>query len=1428
MARPRARPPPPAAFPSFPIAALVLVFSAVSSQAASPSLPQIDFSSLGTVAVVGSFAGLSFYDADNPAPTYSSTRSTLLARTAAGAFDKVAETDDGGSIAAVCQSPDGTVFVGGNFTQIGGVTAANIASYDPAGHAFAAMGNGLTGEVRALACNGTTVYAGGDFTASEGGPNVASWSIGSKAWSALPFYGLDGSVESIFPSADGLSLFFGGSFSTTFSNSSSNSTLASADSSSFPSIGSSLTPISLNSSDYWASPTTYISGFGRPQYIFCPRHDDGVGASWLLVDGQAGYFIARMYRELNVRGIRLGNTFYEGRGTKNFSVVSIPDDQVLTLSYASDPSDPSSALVTCSDNCPLAHNESIPYQDFLFPEGTTLTGFQLNVNGWYGAGGGLHLLQLLSEGSYAYASEADNLSPCTSGLAASTQSTVSTTGTWTTANATTSIAGTTQTVLVGSIDGGNDAASSAPSITWQPYVTEEGDYAVYFTTPGCSSMGDCARRTSVLVTATPSGGTPNSTTIDQTNTATASTLIYNGTLAAGASSLSVSMSLADGAASFSGTTYEIVADYINLVAASTNGSSTRIERGYGLFEYALADQGTFGDVVSTSGSVNASGTMTNASGFDSLAFRLDNGAVVNSVVSVGNGSTTHVFVGGNFTFTPSSSSNTGSSTNVVSYASGQASAAPNGGLNGVVTSLLEYDGILYAAGSFDATTDGAVSELAGIARWNYSALSTKWEALGGTVPSIGGAIAQLAVVNTGSSSPNGSRAIVAVGGGGSGLAFYEPASSAWNSTMAGLFLGNLTAVGPAASLASTNATTYLAGNVLAAVRNSAPGGAVLSSGHNGSPQLSSFGFGFNSSSPSTSSGTTASSSRFRRAESSLQSLARSFAGPLDRRASSRIILEPRAPAPSSTFNLTLPSPISAVASTADSSSTDQVLAGAFWKNGSTTLMLLGGSFTSSTGVQNLGAYDTSKKTFSSLPGAETINGTVTSLMVLDDSLWIGGNFSTGGGRQGFATYDLQGGKVDDSQPPLSGYAGKNATLNVIAQRPGYDSQIVVAGGFASAGSLSCQSICLWDTSSLQWSAMGGGLQGVVGAIDFAGANSEYLVASGEFLLDSSTAYIARWNFRNSSWTGIGAATDLPGPATAVSADDHNSDKIFVAGKSSSSGVPYLAYWNGTAWADLNSNGTLASGSGVQQLAFVPLQSDHSSNDVVESNRMLLVSGDLNINDTSVSTALYDGENWYPYLVATSATGSAGVIAQLFYSVTDFSLSSGHHLAVGIVILISMAIALGFVFLFVLIGLLIALARRKDEPNSYPNNRGVTDVAIETSSAGALHRPTSLLQTVGAATAVLLDPKGEKAFDHDAAGGGAASFDGAVTSYGSDYGDDGEPSTALARYSFHAEHPGELSISANEQLSILEAADPNWWMVVNGAGQRGLVPQTYLA
>lgn len=72
---------------------------------------------------------------------------------------------------------------------------------------------------------------------------------------------------------------------------------------------------------------------------------------------------------------------------------------------------------------------------------------------------------------------------------------------------------------------------------------------------------------------------------------------------------------------------------------------------------------------------------------------------------------------------------------------------------------------------------------------------------------------------------------------------------------------------------------------------------------------------------------------------------------------------------------------------------------------------------------------------------------------------------------------------------------------------------------------------------------------------------------------------------------------------------------------------------------------------------VPLQDTHSANGVVEPDRMLMVSGLL--SDPSfgnASSALFDGETFIPYIVATSSSGTSGAIASLFHSFSSFSFN----------------------------------------------------------------------------------------------------------------------------------------------------------------------------
>lgn len=667
-------------------------------------------------------------------------------------------------------------------------------------------------------------------------------------------------------------------------------------------------------------------------------------------------------------------------------MISIPNNVQLSLTYSSDPTNPNSPTATCSANCPLAHDPNVPYQDFLFPADTLLTGFQMYIFGFYGVGAGLHSLELLSEGAYAYAVADNNNAPCTTGVAATTQSTVSTQGNWAQSNVNTNIAGTVSSVLVGQVPGGT-SQDAAPKLTWRPFVPKAGLYSIFYSTPGCRAAGTCGSRTNISVVTTPSAGFPITTSIDQTNPEELTTLIFNGTLPASSDGgVQLIVELAEGGAPFVGTDYEIVANFVSLVAASTSGLGQvpMAQRAHGLYEYAVGSGGTFGDAVAGSASLNATLTLPNATAFDNIALKLNSAAVVNSIVTIGSGTSTQVFVAGRFTYV----SGTSSSANVLAYSSNGVIVAPNGGLNGPVTSLVEFNGTIYAAGTFTATTDGTVTALQGAARWVYGASGSRWQSTG-TVPQIGGSIAALGVGPV----ADGSESIIAVGGGGANaLAVFDPSNSYWNSSQAGLVIGNLTAVSRSSSPFNSTGVVYFAGNVRAAQSFSAPGGAVLSASSTGAPKLSSLGFQLASTSPATSSNSTTSAAAKRDEIAVLRRL------------------NPRAP---TSVTTTLPSALSSTSSDAE------VLAGAFWMNGSAEVMVLGGRFASGNDIASIALYNKATQSLSGLKGLR-ISGVVNAVAVFGNALWIGGKFTTASGKEGLTSYNLLTSVVNETTPALTG------------------------------------------------------------------------------------------------------------------------------------------------------------------------------------------------------------------------------------------------------------------------------------------------------------------------------------------------------------------------------------------------------------------------
>ncbi|NDY94378.1 VWA domain-containing protein, partial [Wenzhouxiangella limi] len=113
------------------------------------------------------------------------------------------------------------LYVGGEFSQAGGLPASNVAKFDTTqtgNSGWSALGDGVNGTVWALSAIGTDLYVGGEFTQAGGSPanNVAkldATQIGNISWSALG----DGVNGGSFASARALTaigneLYVGGRF----------------------------------------------------------------------------------------------------------------------------------------------------------------------------------------------------------------------------------------------------------------------------------------------------------------------------------------------------------------------------------------------------------------------------------------------------------------------------------------------------------------------------------------------------------------------------------------------------------------------------------------------------------------------------------------------------------------------------------------------------------------------------------------------------------------------------------------------------------------------------------------------------------------------------------------------------------------------------------------------------------------------------------------------------------------------------------------------------------------------------------------------------------------------------------------------------------------------------------------------------------------
>jgi hypothetical protein len=312
--------------PSFGLIPLLFVLF---SHVAFAALPQVDFDRMGKVGLAGTFAGLDIFQNSSSSAAFDPATSTLLSRSSAGALSYLASTNAGGSILAGCALGD-LFYLAGSFSSIGSISANNIASYTPSSGAFAAVGsNGPNGEVNALFCDGNNnkVWAGGYFTSP--GLSVAVWDVKSSSWSKPPFSGLSGAearVLSITSNASQSSIFFAGSFVTSYQGSAvalndTNNPNVPFSAGATP-FSSSLVPVPLADAQVDGGPSSSDPQFSNITNVLCPSGADGPGNTWFAADGITAVVTVRTFQAISASGIRLGNTFLAGRGTTAFRSAS--------------------------------------------------------------------------------------------------------------------------------------------------------------------------------------------------------------------------------------------------------------------------------------------------------------------------------------------------------------------------------------------------------------------------------------------------------------------------------------------------------------------------------------------------------------------------------------------------------------------------------------------------------------------------------------------------------------------------------------------------------------------------------------------------------------------------------------------------------------------------------------------------------------------------------------------------------------------------------------------------------------------------------------------------------------------------------------------------------------------------------------------------
>lgn len=1013
---------------------------------------------LGRVGLAGDFSGISLYEFTSQAQSYSNGSQSLLTQLPNGIFTSLGLADS--VINAMCEyvnkdGADRRIVVGGNFTSLGGVVAKGIALYDPDNNKITTLDD-FNGKVNALLCDGDAnrVYVGGQFSLNKSA-NAIVWEDGN--WKVLPFEGFTGPVSTITRS-NNATILFGGNFDglQNFST---------------PSVKDAQT-LNIVSAQVTAEQTSDVPGFNDPAAITCTN---GTEKQWLLRDGQPGSWTATFRYELFPTKLRLINANQGGRSTSNFRFTAFPLGGILNLTYT----DPGSGQKRhCEAYCPLAASNEP--QDFEFVNVVGMKSFRLDILTFRGAGGGLSSVQLFQDDIFTYAIPGLNEPACAAGPVRSASSA---SGSWSE----------TQVNPQGDSDylsADISAANSQTSqIVFEPHIEQKGKYQVLVYTPGCIQDGTCGTRGRMVVggTVTKDGKPIQSVSLFQTNNNDKYDIVYEGDVDPAGADFRPTITISPDPQQTQAVVkivaqkvqFRLIGDAKGSAANSSNSSSGL----NGIYEY---DPRNVEISNSADSRLQAAGLQLN-----------DNASVVDIVVK-----DDLTYVAGNFT----ARDNNFQHFFIIDKNSDNLPNVPEGGLGGLVNTMVLVGDLLYVGGSFTGTKAGSSAGMAFIGAYDIS--KSSWVSLGGGVD---GQVTEIVPIRL--NLTTGLTDCLAVSGeftnvrpnnnanntvSADGFAIWVPSKTQWLETMKTediSITGLLSAV-----VKSANDYIY-AGSVQSNTVSSS--GLVYLLDDNDKIDV---------------------------AQSSL-----AFAGSPGSGLRKRAVVSQ---------NIT------------------GVVTGIFFKEGGKNLTVLGGRFEANGKngpVRDLAFIDGNSAAGDVTgPSSEfDAQSTILALHILDRQLYVGGSLEGTNGISGIAIWDMDKMRLADNQPqPL---VGDNVTVHQISHRP--DSKdVFVAGDFNSAGSLTCANLCIYQSEVRQWRGASPDTPGTINVMRWAGKT--HLIVGGDMRFNGTRTYIALFDAEAGRYSAVnGDISTIPGPVVNIALDSESSNSFFISGTSSRDGSPYLMKLN---------------------------------------------------------------------------------------------------------------------------------------------------------------------------------------------------------------------------------------------------------------------------